>query len=98
VWEGSGAPADVLPEKLTREMISPVLGRVRFYLKVCANDFEAKGTVKTKVTIAPDGRVIDVVVDTGGQRSLEKCVARELKAATFPKTRKGGVFNQTFSY
>jgi hypothetical protein len=50
------------------------------------------------VTVAPDGHVIDAVADGDGNQPLAKCVAGKLKAATFPKTKKGGAFNKTFAF
>jgi len=91
---GKGDVAD----SLDRAMISDGLAKVRDMVMACGEKSSAKGTVKVRVEVSPDGGVGSVtVVETPDER-LGDCVADRVKKATFPRTQTGGSFRYPYTF
>ncbi len=86
--------AESLDKVMVREGIEGVKPRVI----ACGEKFASKGTVKIAMTVSADGAVKDTSVADAPDPELGKCVAQALRAATFPKTAKGGTFTYPFVF
>jgi hypothetical protein len=92
------APPATDPDNLDRAAISEGVAKVKPQIMACANTSKAKGTVKTKVAVAPSGVVSATTVMATPDPALGTCVAGVLKKATFRKTMNGGTFSYPFIF
>ena len=83
-----GAETASQPESPTREEIVNTLRPARRAVSSCAVAANFEGTLKVKLTIAPEGTVSRVSVDDV-EPALVACVARVIKQHRFSKTRSG---------
>jgi len=83
---------------LDRAMISDGVAKQKAAIMACGDKSDAKGKVKVKVRVGPDGRVSSVVVDTTPDPALGACVAAAMKKATFAMTDDGGSFSYPFIF
>jgi serine/threonine protein kinase len=102
--ERSSAPsastrnADDLPEFLDRAMISDGVAKVKARVTACGDKSSAKGQVKVKVQVGPDGRVTNTSIATAPDPALASCVQAAMAKATFKRTQNGGSFTFPFVF
>jgi TonB family protein len=89
---------DGLPESLDRPMISNGIATVKGRVMSCGDKLSAKGQVKVRVKVRPDGTVDNVTVISAPDDALGACVATQIKKATFRKTQNGGSFAYPFVF
>ncbi len=87
-----------LPEGLDRAMISNGIAAVKARVTSCGDKSPAKGKVKVKVVVGPDGKVSGVTVETTPDQALGTCVGAAVQKASFSKTQKGGSFSYPFVF
>lgn len=90
--------ASALPESLDRDAISAGIAAVKTKALACGSQSTAKGVVKLRVFVGPDGHVVTVVVQTAPDRALGACVAAAIQEAVFRRTQKGGTFGYPFVF
>jgi TonB family protein len=86
------------PANLDRAMISKAMSAVKPHVLACGKTETAKGQVKVRVEVAPDGKVKTVEVKAAPSEPLGACVAKAVKAATFDRTANGGSFTYPFVF
>jgi TonB family protein len=79
-------------------MISNGIAAVKARVTMCGDKSPAKGKVKVKVSVSPDGRVSGVSVETSPDGSLGSCVQSAVQKASFQKTQHGGSFSYPFVF
>lgn len=87
-----------LPDSLDRSMISEGVGKVKARVIACGDKSSAKGDVKVKVKVNPDGSVGNVSVTSSPDGALGSCVASAMQKASFKKTQSGGTFSYPFKF
>lgn len=92
------APADGLPETLTRDLIMQGINPVAPAVRACGDRSSARGKVKVHVQVAPDGHVSDVVLKETPDTDLGACVSARMKTAKFNATHRGGSFTYPFVF
>ena len=86
-------------EGLDRAAISAGIASVKAKVVACGDaNPNASGKVKAKVTVAPEGRVTSVAIESTPDAKLGSCVADALQKATFKKTGEGGSFSYPFVF
>jgi outer membrane biosynthesis protein TonB len=99
---GSKAESQPAPpansDALDRAAISEGIAKVKPDIAACGKSSAAKGSVKVKVDVAPEGNVARVEVTTTPDAPLGACVASAVQKATFKKTTKGGSFSYPFVF
>jgi len=87
-----------LPDGLERAGIVSGIGSVKAKVFACGDHSQAKGQVKIRVRVEPDGHVSSVIVETTPDAALGNCVAAVVQQAVFPRTRSGGMFGYPFLF
>ncbi len=95
--EDSWGPSDE-NSNLDRSMIATAVAKVKPQAIACGAEFAAKGSVRIRITVAPDGHVANASVETAPDPSLGACVATAMKSAVFEKTHRGGSFTYPFTF
>jgi hypothetical protein len=91
-------PGD-LPQYIDKAMISAGVAKVKGRIMSCADKFpDAKGSVKIKVKVSPDGGIDSSSIVTSPDPGLGACVSSAMNAASFAKTQQGGTFNYPFMF
>jgi hypothetical protein len=73
------------------------MGGVRSKIAACGSKSSAKGEVKIKVKVAPDGSVSSATHDSG-DAAQGNCMASAAQKARFKKTQKGGGFKYPWKF
>jgi TonB family protein len=87
----SPPPTPAVPDSLERGALQTAMAALKPVLLDCG-DGTYEGTVRAYVTVAPNGRVSSVRVNSANT-SVATCVEAELQAARFPVTVNGGSFS-----
>ncbi|HEU0029697.1 MAG TPA: protein kinase [Kofleriaceae bacterium] len=83
------------PDKLTQKQFEDTLDHVRDPIAAC-DRFPVSGRVDVRIDVAPNGKA--VATASSPDRELNKCIAKAIGRAAFPKTRLGGIGNVTFMF
>ena len=89
-------PTPSLPEELDNTAISNAMAQIRSRVDACAGRLAGRATVRVKVTVSPDGRVLAARSQRAPRPVIGSCVARAVEGAVFPKTLRGGSFTHAF--
>jgi hypothetical protein len=92
------AAATALHESLDRDDVSAGIKSVSAKAAACGSKSTVKGMVKLSVKVGADGVVTNVTVVNTPDPVLGACVATEVRAATFAKTKIGGTFSYPFTF
>jgi hypothetical protein len=87
-----------LPESLDRQLVTNAIVRVKARVLACAQQSQAKGKVKIRVTVEPSGSVRTVTIESTPDAALGSCVAVVIQRAVFPRTQYGGAFSYPFIF
>jgi hypothetical protein len=88
----------VVPQFLDRPRISAGIANVKSRIASCGDSSPARGRVKVRVEVAPNGSVSDVRVEEAPNSTLGDCVKNVVQRATFAKTESGGNFSYPFVF
>jgi hypothetical protein len=88
---------DTAVDGLDRKMIQNTIGTVKATVRACAEKAPAKGVVKVKVKVTPEG-TSTVTVTEQPSEALGTCVKKAVEGAQFPPTRNGGSFSYPFMF
>lgn len=91
-------PSTVLPEALDRAAISKAIASVRPRISACAKRSAAKGMVKVRVRVHPEGDLASATVDATPDPVLGTCVVEALETVLFERTQNGGSFSYPFVF
>ena len=86
------------PVTLDRAMISTTIAAVKPAVTACNASGRAKGIVKVRVLVGPDGAPTTVTVMQGVDPPVDACVAAAIQQARFPPTDQGGAFSYPFVF
>ncbi len=94
-----GFPIAPLPaDSLDRDAITAAMNSVRAEVMRCGDQHPAKGVVKVRVHVQPDGVADEVTDETTPDEDLGMCVAGAVNQARYPQTKNGGSFNYPFKF
>ncbi len=95
----TSASSRALPDMLDRENITAAVASIRSLITSCGQQYaSAKGTVKVRVRVSPNGRVEEVLVANTPDAGLGGCVASAVRKAIFEPTFHGGAFTYPFVF
>lgn len=83
---------------LDRANISAAITKIKPKVAACGDKHPANGAVKTKVKVAPSGKVETVQITSTPDAALGRCVQAVVKGAVFDKTDRGGSFSYPFMF
>ncbi len=86
------------PDSLDRSMISAGIDAVKSRVMACGNKSPAKGKVLVKVSVAANGSVKNVAVESTPDPALGACVVANVQKASFASTKTGGSFRVPFTF
>ncbi|MCK5798598.1 MAG: hypothetical protein KAI47_15505, partial [Deltaproteobacteria bacterium] len=93
----AAAPASNLPDKLGRSQIVSGMGRIKGRIKACRDRFRVPGMAMVRVAIGANGRVSSARVSgIFAGTPTGSCVARAVKSARFPKTKRPSTIKYPF--
>jgi TonB family protein len=94
-----GVAAADNPEHLDRAAISSGISKIKPKVLACRDKApDAKGQVKVKVAVAPEGKVTSATIDQTPNEALGTCVAEVMKTAKFGASKNGGSFIYPFLF
>jgi molybdopterin adenylyltransferase len=91
-------PVPTMPASLDKALIRAAVDRVRPAIIRCGEVAGVKGTVKITVEVNAPGKVESAVVAASPDPALGRCVADQIKKATFARTQNGGLFTYPFVF
>lgn len=87
-----------LDKNIVRRFVRQQFHRLRFcYQTRLEKRPKLAGTADIEWIISPEGRVMRVTVKGLGDRELETCIERTIKAITFPKPKGGGLVQVSYA-
>jgi TonB family protein len=76
-------PKGSVPDQLDRSMVKSGIEKVKPKVVACGEKIATKGEVKLSITVAPDGSVKSIAVDSAPDSALGDCVLAAVKRARF---------------